>query len=183
MQGDHQDWLRRAIRRAKFRTFEEEREARASGFASIAPSAVPRAASTSDTATATAAPTDDEQAESETSFASLPDDSLLVIAHRVLRSDVRAAVRLLSTSAEIRDRLDVVLEAARACKVRWLPEWTVLHRIGNDGRTLTAEGATAEDGTTLSIEDGMTRSWAAGALLPPWGVSRWSVHIECAPPV
>ena len=48
-----------------------------------------------------------------------------------------------------------------------------------NGRTLTAEGPTCEDGLTLlTTEDGATRSWAAGSLLPTSGTCSWLVRIE-----
>ena len=119
-----------------------------------------------------------EGTHSAVNFVTLPDDTLLLVARFVLAVDLRAALRLCATSSDMHARLAEVVEASQRRMLRWLPSWTERHRIDADGRTLTAEGATAEDGQTLYVEDGVTRSWACGCLLPNTGVTRWSIRIN-----
>ena len=127
----------------------------------------------------------------------LPDDALAAICECLISehvSGVRYAMRLCrATCAQLRERLaDVARHLERRRRLEWLPQWTALHRTSADGGTLLAEGAVAEDGATLVgyaddanepnldewYEEHLTRSWAAGTLLPSRGVTSWSVRID-----
>ena len=139
---------------------------------------------------ATLKPAVDESAV-VTTLEELPDDILFVVARCVLSFDTRAAARLCQANKLFGDRLQEIWAMAHARRIRWLPEMTELHEIGNDDRTLIAAGPVDEDLLTLQTVDveymdgrgntgfnSGTRSWAVGGLLPSTGRTEWTVRID-----
>ena len=194
--GERPDWLRRALRRAR----QQELDERFDGGASPSPlntsvSCAPSVAADTVSAPSAAGPstispeaddgtTRDDGAsnvngsESILTLDNMADDVILAMARCVLEADTRAAMRLTATSMAMYEKLRDIRDAAQQQRMlRWLPEWTALHRIEADGRTLTAEGE--NDGETMYVSPSDTVcSWAAGNTLPSTGVSAWTIRIN-----
>jgi len=175
--SDHDGWLERAQRRAWNRA-RLEREAPTASLDDGGQKelATPMANTAKERKECESAG-DSDDTEAPT-LASLPDDALHEIGCKLLSMETRAAVRFCLTSSAMAARLQSTLVAAQARQVVWLPDWTALHSVSANGRTLTAEGEVCEDGLTLATDAGMTRSWAAGTELPSTGACAWSCRIN-----
>ena len=96
----------------------------------------------------------------------LSDELIDQVGQHALARHLPSALRFGETCKGLRTKLEAVLSAAEARRLRWLPEPTTFHVIYDQGRSLTRP--------LHSVGAG----WAVGSLLPSVGISSWSLRVE-----
>ena len=111
----------------------------------------------------------------------LNDDVLLHIAWMLLADHLPSALRMSIASSAMRERLDYVVRAAEARRLRWLPNFTFFLDISRHSRTITRSSGLYGRRCARPLKAFKEQPWAACRLLPTSGKSSWTVRIDHGP--
>jgi len=98
----------------------------------------------------------------------LQNELVEMVALAVLANGPRDAIRLCQACRVLRTSLAWFRARAERRRLRWAPDATLKHEIGDMGRKLTVGDFERSD----------PEPWAAGDLLPTEGRSSWSVRVD-----